>query len=108
MFYAKLESVLDHCRRCDALIDLSDFNAVILTERAVHKIYFGPHGFGTRDDNSSFLLNSCRIQKTENCGFLLSEATTGLYYNNVFHLEKLKYLTRAPISLECSTPLRTL
>ncbi|XP_045110009.1 uncharacterized protein LOC123503949 [Portunus trituberculatus] len=58
MFYAKLDSVLCPCH--DALIILGDFNAVTGTERASFELYIGPNGSGTRNDNSSFLLNLAR------------------------------------------------
>ena len=48
MFYAKLDSVLDQCPHCDALIVLGDFNAVTGSERAGYEICVGPHGSGTR------------------------------------------------------------
>ena len=43
------------CR--DAFIVLGDFNAVTGTERAGYEICVGPHGSGTGNENSSFLLN---------------------------------------------------
>ena len=67
MFCAKLDSVLDQCPS----VMLADFNAVTGTERAGYEICVGLHGSGTRNDNSSFLLNFCKIQKAENCGFLI-------------------------------------
>ena len=57
MFYAKLDYVLDQYPHLDTLIVLGDLNAVTGTERAGYEICFGPHGSGTRNDNSSFLLN---------------------------------------------------
>ena len=60
MFYAKLDSVLDQCSHRDALIVLGDLNAVTGTERAGCEICVCPHGSGSRNDNSSFLLsNGC-------------------------------------------------
>ena len=55
MFYAKLDSVLDQCPRRNTLIVLSDFNAATGTERAGYELCVGPHGFGTRNTNSSLL-----------------------------------------------------
>ena len=52
MFYAKVDSVLDQCPLPDALIVLGDFNAVTSTERTGYEICAGPHGSGTRNDNS--------------------------------------------------------
>ena len=68
MFYAKLDSVLDQCPRRDALIVLGDFNAVTGTERAGYEICVGPHGSGTRNDNSSFLLNFARSRRLRIAG----------------------------------------
>ena len=60
MFYIKPDSVLDQCSHRDALIVLGDLNAVTGTERAGCEICVGPHGSGSRNDNSSFLLsNGC-------------------------------------------------
>ena len=74
MFYAKFDSVLDQCSRRDALIVLGDFNAVTDTERAVYEICVGPNGSGTRNDNSSFLLNFARSRKLK-IAFLVSETS---------------------------------
>ena len=63
MFYVKLDSVLNQCPCRDALIVLGDFNAVTGTERAGYEICVGPHGSGTRNDNSSFLLNFARSRR---------------------------------------------
>ena len=57
MFHTKLDSVLDQYARRDALIMLGDFNAVTGTESAGYEICIDPYGSGTRNDNSSFLLN---------------------------------------------------
>ena len=65
MFYAKLDSVLDQCPRSDALIVVGDFNAVTGTERAGYEICVG---FGTRNDNSSFLLNFARSRRLRVAG----------------------------------------
>ena len=51
---------MDQCPRRDARIILGDFNAVTGTERDGYEISVGPHGSGTRNDNSSFLLNFAR------------------------------------------------
>ena len=59
----RLESVLDKCPRRDALIILGDFNAVTGTERARYEICVGPHGSGTKNDNSSFLINLARSRR---------------------------------------------
>ena len=53
MFYAKLDSVVDHCPCRDALIVLGDFNAVTGTERADYEICVSHLGSGTGNDNSS-------------------------------------------------------
>ncbi|XP_045124384.1 uncharacterized protein LOC123512207 [Portunus trituberculatus] len=62
-FYAKLDSVLDQCPCRDALNVLGDFNAVTGTERAGYELCVGPYGSGTRNDNSSFLLNLARSRR---------------------------------------------
>ena len=74
MLYAKLDSVLDQCPRRDALIVLGDFNAVIGTERAGYEICVGPHGSGTRNYNSFFLLNFARSRRLRIAG-LVSETS---------------------------------
>ena len=68
MFYAKLDSVLDQCPSRDTLIVLGDFNAVTGTERAGYELCVGPHGSGTRNTNSSLLLNLARSRKLRNAG----------------------------------------
>ena len=68
MFYAKLDSVLHQCPSCDEFIVLSDFNAVTGSERASYEICAGPHGFDTRNDNSSFLPNFARCRKLRVAG----------------------------------------
>ena len=68
IFYATLDSVLDQCPRCDALIVLSDFNAVTGTDRAGYEICVGPHGSGARNDNSSFLLKFARSRRLRIAG----------------------------------------
>ena len=68
MFYAKLDSVLDQCPHHDVLIAQGDFNAVTGTERAGYEICVGPHGSGTRNDNSSFFLNFARSRRLRIAG----------------------------------------
>ncbi|KAG0728675.1 Craniofacial development protein 2 [Chionoecetes opilio] len=57
MFYAKLDSVLDQCPPQDTLIVLGDFNATTGTVRDGYELCISPHGSGTRNTNSSLLLN---------------------------------------------------
>ena len=80
MFYSKLDFVLEQCPRRDALIVLDDYNAVTGTERAGSKIYVGPHGSGTRNDNSSFLLNFARSRRLRIAGSCIRDQryTAGL------------------------------
>ena len=68
MFYAKLDSVLDQCPPRDTLIVLGDFNAVTGTERAGYELCVGPHGSGTRNTNSSLLLNFARSRRLRIAG----------------------------------------
>ena len=68
LVYAKLDSVLHQCPCRNALIVLADFNAVFGTERAGYEICVGPHGSGTRNDNSSFLLNFARSRRLSTAG----------------------------------------
>ena len=68
MFYAKLNSVLDQCPRRDVLIVLGDFNATTGTERAGYELCVGPHGSGTRNTNSSLLLNFARSRRLRIAG----------------------------------------
>ena len=68
MFYAKLDSVLDQCPRRDTLIVLGDFNATTGTERVGYEICVGPHGSGTRNTNSSLLLNFARSRRLRIAG----------------------------------------
>lgn len=60
MFHAKLDSPLDQCPYRDALIVLSDFNAVTGTERAGYMLYIGSHSSATGNDKSSCFLNLAR------------------------------------------------
>ena len=73
MFYAKLDSVLDQFLRQNKLILLGNFNAVTGTKRASYEMCVGLHEFGTRNSNSSLLLNFAKTQKVENSRFLVSE-----------------------------------
>ena len=59
IFYTKLDSVLDQCPRRDALVVLGNFNAVTDTKRVATSC-LGPHVSGTKNDNSSLLLNLAR------------------------------------------------
>ena len=63
MLYAKLDSVLDQCPRRDTLIVLGDLNAVTNTERAGHELCVSPLGSGTRNTNSSLLLNFVEFRR---------------------------------------------
>ena len=55
--YAKLDSVLDQCPLWDTLIVLGYFDAATDTIRAGYELCVGPHDSGTRNTNSSLLLN---------------------------------------------------
>ena len=68
MFYAKLDSILDQCPPRDTLIVLGDFNAATGTERAGYELCVGPHGSGTRNTNSSLLLNFARSRRLRIAG----------------------------------------
>ena len=63
MFYVKVDSVLDQCPCCDALIVLGDFDAVTSIERAGCDLCVGPHGFGTRNNNSSSIQDLARSRR---------------------------------------------
>ena len=63
IFYAKLEPVLDQCPHRDAFVVLGDLDAIPGTERTGYEICVGPYGSGTRNDNSSFLLNFARSRR---------------------------------------------
>ena len=63
MFYAKLDSIVDQCPSRDTLLVLGDFNAVTGTERAGYELCVGPHGSGTRNVNSSLLLNFAKSRR---------------------------------------------
>ncbi|KAG0715480.1 Craniofacial development protein 2 [Chionoecetes opilio] len=68
MFYAKLDSVLDQCPPRDTLIVLGDFNATSGTVRDGYELCVGPHGSGTRNTNSSLLLNFARSRRLRIAG----------------------------------------
>ncbi|KAG0712588.1 Craniofacial development protein 2 [Chionoecetes opilio] len=68
MFYAKLDSVLDQCPPRDTLIVLGDFNAPTGTVRDGYELCVGPHGSGTRNTNSSLLLNFARSRRLRIAG----------------------------------------
>ncbi|KAG0723422.1 Transposon TX1 uncharacterized protein [Chionoecetes opilio] len=68
MFYAKLDSVLDQCPPRDTLIVLGDFNATTGTGRDGYELCVGPHGSGTRNTNSSLLLNFARSRRLRIAG----------------------------------------
>lgn len=64
MLYAKLDSKVDQCPPHDTLIVLDDFNAIASTEREGYELCVGPHGYGTKNVNSSLLLNSAISRTT--------------------------------------------
>ncbi|KAG0710957.1 Craniofacial development protein 2 [Chionoecetes opilio] len=68
MFYAKLDSVLDQCIPRDILIVLGDFNATTGTVRDGYELCVGLHGSGTRNTNSSLLLNFARSRRLRIAG----------------------------------------
>ncbi|KAG0710377.1 Craniofacial development protein 2 [Chionoecetes opilio] len=68
MFYAELDSVLDQCPPRDTLIVLGDFNATTGTVRDGYELCVGPHGSGTRNTNSSLLLNFARSRRLRIAG----------------------------------------
>ncbi|KAG0729261.1 Retrovirus-related Pol polyprotein from type-2 retrotransposable element R2DM [Chionoecetes opilio] len=68
MFYAKLDSVLDQCPPRDTLIVLGDFNTTNGTVRDGYELCVGPHGSGTRNTNSSLLLNFARSKRLRIAG----------------------------------------
>ena len=63
MFYAKLDSVVEQCPSRDTLLVLGDFNAVTGTEREGYELCVGPHGSGTRNNNSSLFLNFAKSRR---------------------------------------------
>ena len=92
MFYAKLDSVLNQCPYRYELIVLVDFNAVTGTERAGYEICVGLHGSGTRNDNSSFLLNIARSRRLRIAG--------SWYQRPALHRERRKAYPVLPKSRE--------
>ena len=68
LFYAKLDSILDQCHPRDTLVVLGDFNAATGTDRDGYEICVGPHGSGTRNTNSSLLLNFARSRRLRIAG----------------------------------------
>ena len=83
-FYAKLESIIDQCPRRDVLVVLGDFNAVTGTERAGYEICVGPHGSGTRNNNSSLFLDLARSRRLRVAGswYQRSEHRRLTWYSN--------------------------
>ncbi|KAG0710316.1 Craniofacial development protein 2 [Chionoecetes opilio] len=72
MIYAKLDSVFDQCHPRDTLIVLGNINATTGTVRDGYELCVGPHGSSTR--NIKFSASEfCKVQKVENCRFLVSE-----------------------------------
>ena len=69
MFYAKLDSVLKQCPCRDLFIVFGNFNIITDTERAGYEQCVGPHGSGTRNNNSSFLLKLARNRRLKIAGF---------------------------------------
>ena len=68
LFYAKLDSIVEQCPPGDTLIVLGDFNAVTGTDRTGYELCVGPHGSGTRNTNSSLLLNFARSRRLRIAG----------------------------------------
>ncbi|MEL6802745.1 MAG: reverse transcriptase domain-containing protein, partial [Bacteroidota bacterium] len=68
MFYAKLNSILDQCPPRDTLVVLGDFNATTGADRAGYELCVGPHGSGTRNNNSSRLLDLARSRRLRIAG----------------------------------------
>ena len=68
MFYVKLDSVLDQWPRWDTFIVLGNFNAATGTERAGYELCVGPHGSGTRNTNSSLLMNFAKSRRLRIAG----------------------------------------
>ncbi|KAG0724748.1 LINE-1 retrotransposable element ORF2 protein [Chionoecetes opilio] len=104
MFYAKLDSVLDQCPSRDTLIVLGDFNATTGTVRDGYELCVGPHGSGTRNTNSSLLLNFARSRRLRIAGswYQRPELHRWTWYSNaggvakeIDHILKLKDLTCA-------------
>ena len=68
LFYTKLDSVVDQCPSRDTLLVLGDFNAVTGTDREGYRECVGPHGSGTRNSNSSYLLDFAKSRKLRIAG----------------------------------------
>ncbi len=84
MFYAKLDSIVEQCPSRDTLIVLGDFNVVTGTERACYELCVGAHGSGTRNVNSSFLLNFAKSRRLRIWGswFRRREPRRWTWYSN--------------------------
>ena len=84
MFYAKLDSVVSQCPRRDTVLVMGDFNAVTGTERAGYELCVGPHGSGTRNVNSSLLLDFARSRRLRIAGswFQRPELRRWSWYSN--------------------------
>ena len=83
-FYSKLESIIDQCPRRDVLVVLGDFNAVTGTDRAGYEMCVGPHGSGTRNNNSSLFLDLARSRRLRVAGswYQRSEHRRLTWYSN--------------------------
>ena len=68
LFYAKLDSIVEQCPPRDTLVVLGDFNAVTGTDRDGYEICVGPHGSGTRNQNSSLFLDFARSRNLRIAG----------------------------------------
>ena len=84
MFFAKPNSILDQYSCWDTLIVLGDFNAATGTERAGYKLCVGPHVSGTRNTNSSLLLNFAKPRRLRIAGswYQRSELHRWTWYSN--------------------------
>ena len=58
-FYAELDYHIQNLKPSDVVLGLGDFNAETGTTRVNLERVLGPHGSGTRNDNSECLLNFC-------------------------------------------------
>ena len=58
-FYAELDYHIQNLKPSDVVLGLGDFNAETGTTRVNLERVLGPHGSGTRNDNSERLLNFC-------------------------------------------------
>ena len=63
MFYAKLDSVLDRCLCRSTVIVLGNFNVATDTKRAGYDLCVGLHKSGTRNINSSLILNFAKSRR---------------------------------------------